>query len=104
MTINTKSSKSNLESSKAGMPLPQNRFPENLPTGWRNLLKGEADEPYFRELTSFLRKRYQSGRRIYPARDSILRALQLVDYPDVKVVILGQDPYHGAGQAMGLCF
>lgn len=80
------------------------RFPDNLPPGWREKLKHEANQPYFQELTAFLKNEYRDGQTIFPPREKILRALQGVDYPDVKVVILGQDPYHGAGQAVGLCF
>ena len=80
------------------------RFPDNLPDGWREKLKGEAEKPYFQQLTKFLRTEYQAGRSIFPRRERVLRALQSLDYPDVKVVILGQDPYHGEGQALGLSF
>ncbi len=79
-------------------------FPENLPPGWRELLKDEAEKPYFKSLTVFLRQEYKAGQVIFPPQDRVLRALQSLDYPDVKVVILGQDPYHGEGQAVGLCF
>jgi uracil-DNA glycosylase len=79
-------------------------FPDNLPPAWRELLKDEVNQPYFKSLTKFLAVEYQKKKMIYPARENILRALQAVDYPDVKVVILGQDPYHGVGQAVGLCF
>jgi len=82
----------------------ESRFPESLPAGWRELLKQEADAPYFKSLTHFLRDEYKSGKTIFPARPNILRALQSLDYKDVRVVILGQDPYHGEGQAMGLSF
>jgi uracil-DNA glycosylase len=80
------------------------RFPENLPPGWRERLKSEADKEYFQNLTAFLRDEYKSGKPVYPAREKVLRALQGVDYESVKVLILGQDPYHGPGQAVGLCF
>ncbi len=83
---------------------PSTRFPDNLPEGWRELLKREAEEPYFKKLIQFLKAEYQKKTPIYPRRDRIMRALQMVDYPKVRVVILGQDPYHGAGQAIGLCF
>ncbi len=64
----------------------------------------EKDKSYFRELTKFLNQEYASGQTIYPDRAHILRALQQLDYDDVRVVILGQDPYHGPGQAIGLSF
>ena len=79
-------------------------FPDNLPPGWKKILRDEINEGYFQKLTQFLRQEYGSGKHIYPERSRVLRALQEVDYPDVKVVILGQDPYHGAGQAVGLSF
>ena len=79
-------------------------FPENLPQGWRSLLAPEKDKPYFKSLTSFLAQEYASGQLIFPARENILRALQELDFEQVRVVILGQDPYHGADQAVGRSF
>jgi uracil-DNA glycosylase len=79
-------------------------FPENLPRNWRERLAPEAHQPYFKNLASFLKKEYEAKRKIYPSRAHILRALQAVDYDRVRVVILGQDPYHGDGQAIGLSF
>ena len=80
------------------------RFPNNLPAGWKDQLAEEADKEYFKNLSLFLRSEYQGGQMIFPPKDRVLLALQKVDYAGVKVVILGQDPYHGAGQAVGLCF
>ncbi len=82
----------------------ENAFPNNLPDGWRAQLKDERDKEYFTKLTSFLRSEYKSGQTIFPPRDRVLRALQSLDYDAVRVVILGQDPYHGPGQAIGLSF
>ncbi|MBS1983459.1 MAG: uracil-DNA glycosylase [Bdellovibrionales bacterium] len=79
-------------------------FPDNLPPGWRALLAPERDKEYFRKLTQFLNAEYKAKRQIFPPRQFILRALQAVDYEQVKVVILGQDPYHGPGQAVGMSF
>ena len=79
-------------------------FPDNLPPSWRGLLAQEKDQEYFKKLTRFLLTEYQAKRKIYPERQWVLRALQAVDYDQVKVVILGQDPYHGEGQAIGLSF
>lgn len=86
------------------MTTPGGRFPDNLPPGWRARLAPEKDKPYFKALTAFLKSEYAGGKKVYPARENVLRALQSVDYDDVRVVILGQDPYHGAGQAIGLSF
>ncbi len=79
-------------------------FPENLPNLWREYLAPEAEQDYFRKLTQFLKTEYTQKKTIFPKRESVLRALQEVDYDKVKVVILGQDPYHGPGQAIGLSF
>jgi uracil-DNA glycosylase len=80
------------------------KFPENLPPGWKKHLAQEADKPYFKDLSRFLIQEYNSGQKIFPPRPCILRALQEVDYADVRVVLLGQDPYHNDGQAIGRCF
>jgi uracil-DNA glycosylase len=74
-----------------------------LPPGWRKLLQNELNEPYFQKLTDFLRSEYQS-KEVYPAQENVMAALQSVDFDEVRVVILGQDPYHGEGQAIGLSF
>lgn len=79
-------------------------FPDNLPERWKSLLAEESSKEYFRQLTEFLKTEQQKKQVVFPARDRILRALQELDYDGVKVVILGQDPYHGAGQAIGLSF
>ncbi len=79
-------------------------FPNNLPPGWKKRLSAEKEKPYFRTLATFLKGEYAGRKTVYPARANVLRALQAVDYDAVKVVILGQDPYHGAGQAIGLSF
>jgi uracil-DNA glycosylase len=80
------------------------RFPENLPPCWRERLAPEAKLPYFKELTRFLVSEHRAGARVFPESKHVLRAIQSLDLPDVKVVILGQDPYHGEGQAIGLSF
>ena len=71
---------------------------------WKQALQEEFDKPYFAELVSFLHASKDAGTRIYPPGRQIFRAFDLTPLPDVKVVILGQDPYHGPGQAMGLSF
>ena len=70
---------------------------------WKKKLKGEFEQDYFTDLTAFVKKEYQEG-KVYPAPKNIFRAFELCPFDMVKVVILGQDPYHGVGQANGLCF
>ncbi|MDE1943886.1 MAG: uracil-DNA glycosylase [Patescibacteria group bacterium] len=70
---------------------------------WHEVLKGEFEQPYFRELTEFVKKEYASE-VVYPPPKYLFRAFDLCPFDKVKVVILGQDPYHGKGQANGLCF
>lgn len=70
---------------------------------WKSHLKDEFEKPYFRELSSFVRARYQSS-IVYPTPKNMFRAFDLCPFDDVEVVILGQDPYHGPRQANGLCF
>ena len=71
---------------------------------WREALQPEFDKPYFASLVEALHAEKAAGCRIYPPGPMIFRAFDLCPLPDVKVVILGQDPYHGYGQAMGLSF
>ena len=70
---------------------------------WDNILQEEYKKEYFRKIVAFINKEYQE-KPIFPPKSKILRALTLTDYDDVKVVILGQDPYHGIGEANGLAF
>ncbi len=67
-------------------------------------LHEEFDKPYFTQIKEFLLNEKKQGKVIYPAGANIFKAFNLTPWDDVKVVILGQDPYHGAGQAMGLSF
>lgn len=71
---------------------------------WSDLLGTEKEKPYFQQIMDFVRKERQSGKRIYPAHSDIFNALKFTPFENVKVVIIGQDPYHGAGQAHGLSF
>lgn len=71
--------------------------------GWKNALSQEWDEPYFERLTSFVASRYTQT-AVYPPGALIFAAFDSCPFDKVKVVILGQDPYHGPGQANGLCF
>ncbi|WP_322924622.1 uracil-DNA glycosylase [Paenibacillus campi] len=70
---------------------------------WDDILKHEMEQPYFQELMSWLDEEYKEH-TVYPPRDLLFQALRLTPYHEVKAVILGQDPYHGAGQAEGLSF
>ena len=70
---------------------------------WKELLQEEFDKPYFEELTRFVRAEYTSG-VIYPPARNIFRAFDKCPVDSLKVVVIGQDPYHGPGQANGLCF
>lgn len=72
-------------------------------TSWKQILEEERTKPYFQELTAFLDKEYEE-QTIYPARADIGSALRATPFDEVKVVILGQDPYHGPGQAHGMSF
>lgn len=71
---------------------------------WLAVLDDELRQPYMQELRAFLVAELADGRRFYPPADRVFNALSLTPFDAVRVVILGQDPYHGAGQAMGLCF
>ena len=75
-----------------------------LEDSWKAQLKEEFDKPYFQELTGFVRSEYVAGKKVYPPPACIFAALDAVPFDKVRVVILGQDPYHGPGQAHGLCF
>lgn len=70
---------------------------------WDAILAEEFQKPYFKELISFLEDEYKN-QVIYPEKEDIFNALKYTSFKDTKVVIIGQDPYHGKGQAHGLCF
>lgn len=70
---------------------------------WDNVLKDEYNKDYFKRLRSFLKEEY-STKICYPKKEEIFNALKYTNYEDVKVVILGQDPYHGENEAHGFCF
>ena len=71
---------------------------------WKDVLKLEFEKDYFKKLTEFVRSEYLSGKTIYPEPKNIFNAFNLCPLNDVKVVIIGQDPYHEPHQAHGLCF
>lgn len=72
-------------------------------TDWNPVLRDEFDKPYWRDLQEFVRTE-RSRATVYPPHEDVFAALHLTPYADTRVLILGQDPYHGAGQAHGLCF
>jgi len=74
-----------------------------MSTDWNPLLRGEFDKPYWRQLQQFVKEEREHA-TVYPAHDEVFAALHHTPYAQVKVVLLGQDPYHGPGQAHGLCF
>jgi uracil-DNA glycosylase len=74
-----------------------------MESSWKEKLQGEFAQDYFTDLTAFVKKEYKEG-VVYPAPKNIFRAFELCPFDKVKVVILGQDPYHGERQANGLCF
>lgn len=75
-----------------------------IESSWKSLLAPEFSKPYFSELRTFLENERKSGKTIFPPGSLIFHAFDLVPVDNVKVVIIGQDPYHGPGQAMGLSF
>lgn len=74
-----------------------------MATDWNPVLRAEFDEPYWKDLQAFVFDE-RSTHPVYPPHEEVFAALHLTPYHDVKVLILGQDPYHGPGQAQGLCF
>ncbi|HRZ97332.1 MAG TPA: uracil-DNA glycosylase [Paludibacter sp.] len=74
-----------------------------IESSWKNVLQTEFDKDYFVQLTEFVRKEYQTT-TIFPPAPFIFNAFNTCAFDKVKVVIIGQDPYHGQGQAHGLCF
>ena len=78
-------------------------MPIKIHPSWKKHLETEFDKAYFKNLTDFIKEEYEKN-TIYPHPKNIFRAFDLCPFKDVKVVILGQDPYHGKGQANGLCF
>ncbi|MBO4693965.1 MAG: uracil-DNA glycosylase [Clostridia bacterium] len=75
----------------------------NIGNDWDSILKDEFLKPYYKSLRVFLKKEY-SAYRVFPDMYDIFNALKYTSFADTKVVIIGQDPYHGEGQAHGLCF
>ncbi len=78
-------------------------MPSMLPESWQAVLGEELDKPYFQDLTEFVEKE-RAQHNVFPPREEVFAALEATPYERVKVLILGQDPYHGEGQAHGMCF
>ena len=74
------------------------------PITWKEALAGEREKEYFKNLIAFVERERASGKRIYPQNTDVFNALAHTPFADVKVVVIGQDPYHGANQAHGLSF
>jgi len=75
-----------------------------IDSSWKNVLKEEFSKPYFLQIVNFLRTEKMAGKTIYPPGQLIFNAFNTTHFDHVKVVLLGQDPYHGRGQAHGLSF
>lgn len=75
----------------------------DIHSSWKNALSAEFDQPYFTDLVAFVKSEYAT-KRCFPKGSQIFSAFDWCPFDDVKVVIIGQDPYHGIGQANGLCF
>ena len=75
-----------------------------LHSSWLDVVGGEFDLPYMAQLKEFLQQEKRQRKIIYPPGNLIFNALNTTHFDDVKVVIIGQDPYHGPNQAHGLCF
>ena len=73
-------------------------------TAWQEILGAEKEKPYFRQIMQFVQSERDAGKLIYPPREDVFNAFKMTPLEQVKVVILGQDPYHGPNQAHGLCF
>ncbi|WNJ16477.1 uracil-DNA glycosylase [Pontibacter sp. G13] len=75
-----------------------------IEAGWKQALQAEWDKDYFQQLRAFIVQEMNAGHQIFPPATEIFRAFDLTPFEETQVVILGQDPYHGPGQAHGLCF
>ena len=75
-----------------------------IETSWKQELKQEFEKPYFNTIVQFLKAEKAAGKTIYPPGKLIFNAFEQTSFQNVKVVIIGQDPYHNFGQAHGLCF
>lgn len=76
----------------------------SIESSWKKVLSNEFEKSYFDEIVQFIKTGYQEGKTFYPPGKLIFNAFNLTPFDNVKAVILGQDPYHNPGEAMGLCF
>src|SRR5690625_3980614 len=81
-----------------------NNMLASMDISWQNILENEIDKPYFQGILQFLNSESEKGKIIFPESAKIFQAFRATPFNKVKVVILGQDPYHRTGQAMGLSF
>ena len=88
----------------AGNTQNRYRMDVKIEESWKQVLKEEFDKPYFANIVQHLKTERSQGKIIYPPGSLIFNAFETTPFKNVKVVILGQDPYHGPGQAHGLCF
>lgn len=84
--------------------MPESNLTIDIDPSWKDVLEEEFQKPYFHQLAKQLKNEKQKNKSIYPKGSLIFNAFNSTPFDRVKVVILGQDPYHGAGQAMGLSF
>jgi len=77
---------------------------KNITSSWKNILEIEFEKEYFKKIEEFVENEKNNGKTIYPKDENVFSLFNLVNFEDVKVVILGQDPYHGKNQAHGLSF
>jgi uracil-DNA glycosylase len=109
-TAETKETKPARAAPSSPAPKARTRSPEaqgspmyTLPPSWRGVLADEIEKPYFQELARFVAKERETS-QVFPPDDEVFSALELTPYDDVRVLVLGQDPYHDDDQAHGLCF
>jgi uracil-DNA glycosylase len=86
------------------MPADSTSSVESAALTWKDVLAGEREQPYFRQLLAFVESERASGKTIYPSNSEVFNAFAFTPFAQVKIVILGQDPYHGPNQAHGLSF
>src|SRR6185295_9258541 len=75
-----------------------------MESGWKKVLEAEFSKPYFLQIVHFLKNEKNTGKKIYPPGSQIFNAFEMSPFENTKIVLLGQDPYHGPGQAHGLSF